>query len=267
MKILKQFTLLTILGCCAQFFPSCVSPRAIIRITPNESSTQEIPQRTHWYMGTGYAQVTQDSIGMVVGFDREVDGMLLFDVEINNLSSKTILMSPETFAFKIEGTPIQNGVDNKVYAINPEVQLLEIDKALARQDARMQNAATASVVFGLLATAATVVSVVNDAIATEKAVNNADAFQSLAIMNNNAGQIAADAYQRNAWKSGNLHVLRETWERTMLRRTHIYPNENLRGLVAFKPIRGNYQIRLILPIELMVFQLLFKQTIHLSQRK
>jgi len=117
------------------FLVSCyVSPSPIYKLNP-------VSENTFWLFGQEYTKASNENIEIAFAFERMIDGNLIFDIEITNISDQTILISPEKFYYYPihsidESTSDQN---NKIFAIDTEIKLHEVDSKISQETARYKS--------------------------------------------------------------------------------------------------------------------------------
>lgn len=225
---------------------SCATPAPIYRLTPDRKDTR-------WLSGREYLSDMKDSIAIVLAYTGTSDQNILFDLEISNYSSTDILIDPANFTFKGLNANKESLflVRNNQYvqawgkAKNPEVEILETYKKENRAESQAKNARTAAIVTAVVATTA----VVGTAIATsntntsslkkdEKSQNNdlrtaQAASASLVGVAEVASVNSAVTQERNFFAVQSLQELRQNWEQSAFRKTHLGPQQRMRGTVVY----------------------------------
>ena len=130
---------------CAIFMAGCAVPRPILRITPKETD------KVRYWQGKEIVTLQNDSIKIIISYDRQHNyavGDFSMDCSITNLSSKDMLISPETFYYftdkvtqKKYGKTVQTSA--KVNAMNPETAILDAEIKQSIQEAQATNQRTA----------------------------------------------------------------------------------------------------------------------------
>ena len=199
----------------------CVAPRPIYRLQP-------IADDTLWIYGKEYVESRNDSFAVAIAYDRTVKDYLIFELEIENGTSHTILVSPEKCYFNLlKWTPTANTVD-PVYAVDPEIKLEQLDKALSRENARHASAFAANITFTLLDIFAEIVTHSDD---------DSDVCDYDIEDDNKHERIVS-----------NLQQIRDSWEFDTLRKTTLLPQQKVQGLVYFPIQETAERIRIHIPI-------------------
>ncbi|MEY4902876.1 MAG: hypothetical protein RLZZ292_691 [Bacteroidota bacterium] len=145
---MKQFLFpIAFLGWVILSLSACFTPQSVVRVNPMYAPSK-------WSNGEQVLSQTKDSVECNAYFVQYTKDFLIFDVEFINLSRKTILVTPETFFYLSDSTL----TDYPFAAINPEKQLLDMELAQSRADARFKNLALWGGVAIVAATAVTVAS-------------------------------------------------------------------------------------------------------------
>ncbi len=146
---MKQFFLpIACLGWVILSLSACFTPQSVVRVNPMHTPSK-------WSNGEQVLSQSQDSVECNAYFVHYTKDYLVFDVEFINLSGKTILVTPEKFFYLSDSTL----TDYPFAAINPEKQLLDMELAQSRADARYKNLAVWAGVTMVAATAITVAAV------------------------------------------------------------------------------------------------------------
>jgi hypothetical protein len=193
------------------------------------------------------------------------EGLLVFDVEVVNASNHELLVAPEAFHYYPLSTP-QDSIRKKgtllrFAARDPEREILEADKALARAHAKYANQ---SIALLFLATAnvaanlATADKVKTEQQREERHLNNQGfwaGFAQLSYMNEaqHANQVTF------------LNNAKINWAGDPLRKTTLLPNESVRGRVFVESYPAARYVRLVMPFEQTQVNLLFRQEAHDSR--
>lgn len=190
---------------------ACFSPRPILQLQPATAPSA-------WFYGKEVLTREADSVRVSLIFDQWVNHELVFATEIINRSSDTVLVSPETFfyeAFRADTTTLSN----VTRALDPEREIVDIQRAISRERAQRRNA----LVFDVALTAA----VLTAEIVTASNRAGGEAGQ--------GGVGVVDVYF-NSGSDGDLEFLnrvRQQWTYQALRKTSLPPGAALRGNVVF----------------------------------
>ena len=218
---------------------SCHSPVPISKLKAN--STETI-----WNYGREYTVNESNNITTFVAFERSYDEFLIFNVEVVNNSETSVLISPEESYY----IPVYNKHDNimfdgvydwemykdsidhvvcwdyKLFSIDPEEKLLEIDMNISRGEAEQKNQATYNIIAASLDVAAGVAIAASDNTSDE----DVDEWFDLAAERREERRIDEINLQNSivSFKDN-----RNYWESRVLRKTTLIPNYSINGKVFF----------------------------------
>lgn len=215
---------------------ACFTPRSVVRLKPQDKDTR-------WYHGQEYAHDEQGLIGVAVSFVEMQGEYLVMDVEVNNFSPITVLVDPAKFFYQDENNGT-NSTNYPTFAYNPEQVILEIDKKQSRLDARRKNT---QLWLGITAAAITTAAIVSEVKRDKRNSSSVEGNNSVSfnVSPSNTLDNTLDAlsilaafssennynYQFNA---EGLDMMKQSWERGTLRKTHLFPEETIQGTVLFK---------------------------------
>lgn len=182
---------------------------------------------------------TYDSLRVSMIFDQWIDDELVFAVEIINRSSDTVLVAPETFFYEAFYADT-SALSSVTPALDPEREILEIEKAMSLEQAARRN----GVIFDVALMAAVIATEVAVA-----AVSDGEAYY------DDGGSV--DFYFSG--DSGHdvvfLNRLRQQWAYQALRKTSLPPGRAMRGNVIFRdqPNAARYTVYAQLDDHLLPF--------------
>lgn len=213
---------------------SCFSPQPILQLQP-------VANPSAWFYGKEVLTREVDSLRVSLIFDRWVDRELVFAAEIINRSSDTVLVSPETFfyeAFRADTTLLSS----VTRALNPEHEIMEIERAISRERAHRRNAFVFDVALTAAVLTAEVVAASRDDGDTDDAGVGAGAV----------GVYFGSGYDSNLEF---LNQVRQQWAYQTLRKTSLPPGAALRGNVIFvdQPEAAYYTVYVPLGDRLLPF--------------
>lgn len=277
MKNIKNYTYYLIYLIIGISLSSCFVAQPVLRLSPAESDTR-------WLMGKEFStKSTESGVVTAIAFEELQNNYIVIDVEISNLSDDTLLVDPAdiycTFLADTSGFYNSN-LENqtlKIFALNPEKKLLDIDKAKSRAIANQKNA-TAFVITAAVAVIAT------SAIISSKNKNKSNNNTRSNEVNNyqrqrrsyNSGYYCPLIYvdrdnetlqttsqiPQNGFVSSNLDFQKENWEFKALRKTHVYPNDRIRGKLVFPASQKDSYLAFLFPYPSQNVKFLFKQKLH-----
>ena len=202
-------------GLLALTVTACFSPQPILRLEPAAAPSS-------WFYGKEVLTRQYDSLRVSMIFDQWVGDELVFAVEIINRSSDTVLVAPETFfyeAFYADTTTLSSVTP----ALDPEREILEIEKAISRERANYRN--------GLLFDVVLATAVIAASVATAAASDGEEYYE-------DGGSV--DFYYGGS--NGNdvpfLNRMRQQWAYQTLRKTSLPPGRTMRGNVIFRDQPG-----------------------------
>jgi hypothetical protein len=221
---------------------SCSAPKNIIKLEPQTENTK-------WLFGQPFAIDSLYGIVYEVGFDRLQDNEYWFDFHITNRSNLPILIDPLHFSYEAYDSLLNVQTMEPVTAINPEDELIEIDKGLARTDARAKNHVGISLIAAGVDIATGIATLSDDN-------PRNDHFRTHLFEDAQVGRM------ENQFEAENLNQLRDAWANTTIRKTTLDSNHAMYGKVFFKAIPGAAFIRLLLPVDDDLIEMDFKQVQH-----
>lgn len=202
-------------------FSSCYVAKPIINVTPKNS------EEVIWELGEAVISYTQDSIQMDIAYHRSSDKYIIFKTRFINNSNQSIHVDPKNCFLDIE---LINKQTTRLPILDPEKKVFAQQLAMAKQEARVKNAA----VWFVVDVAASVVA-------------GGDTFESEQNMYN-----AEDR----------LYNVREeliNWSGDLLRKTDLEPNYYVDGFLFFKRNETAKNITLNFEVENIMFKISYVQ--------
>ncbi len=223
----------------AALLAACATPREILKLKPQSSDTS-------WFYGQEF---TGDSLYGIIAhaaFDEVSYPYYIFDVEIINRSNLPILIDPATFfCLPLDGkSQVMNG--DTIYARDPELEILDIDRKLSVNEARSKNQ------LGLALLAAGV------DIATGVAVLSDDNPHNDWLRTDLLDATIIDG-EANHFETQNLMQLRDSWKSTTLRKTTLNTGDILQGKVLVPVYKNASYIQLNIPVDNELIRINFMQ--------
>ncbi len=229
-------------------FVSCATPQSIVRVEP-QAERADLTSR--YFYGIQIIGQTIGEMTAEAGFyDAEPD-FLIFHIELENISTTEAYdLDPADFY-------LRTGEDNRIRAIDPEVQRLGMDVEQSINVAKQKNA---NLAMGLLAIGATVaVGVADFNQAGAVAADNANAIATVANVSLDVATTAAillipdDNRTVNYYAppySGNVPPTydRLFWLDHALRRTSLRPGERIVGKLVFPRADFISDVQLVMPL-------------------
>jgi hypothetical protein len=216
-KILSILILFTTI-----LFTNCSPSRtAILNLKPQTPNNE-------WYKGKEIVTLDNDSIVIRISFDRSDNNYYVFDTEIINNSEKTILVDPEKFCYKIISGKIKGGDAIILTAKDPEKVILELQKDYAIHKNNMEMEAMAnSFGYFLQFAGQTKALLTNDPDLSKRIDHQSQRMKNDEIINDIQNNRIGSALENSSY----------VWEILALRKTTLYPYQNISGKVFF-PISG-----------------------------
>ena len=218
-----KYTNLLAGGLLALTASACFSPRPILQLEPTAEPSS-------WFYGHEVLTRKADSVRVSLIFERWVDGQIVFATEVINRSSDTVLVSPETFFYEAF---LADSISHVGRALDPEREILEIRKAIAREQADRRNA----FVFDVALAATTV------AVAAVTSANSDEGYY------DDGGSYGV--YFSSVDTDDDLfflNQLRYQWQYQALRKTSLPPGQVMRGSVVFLDQPDAWQYIVYVPI-------------------
>jgi hypothetical protein len=255
---MKRFTSAFLgIAICSSLLTSCVTPKPVVRLHPE-------PDPGKWFFGNQYTRSVAEGVEVIAAFEGVQQGLLVFDVEVVNTSDQELLVAPERAYYH----PLNNQFDTlskrgfplRFNAHDPETELLEVDKAVARAHAQYANQSIA-LLFLAAANVAANVATANQPRTEQQ--------QQVRQMNNQAvwDGIVGLSYLNQAQYVEKINFLNNAkinWAADPLRKTTLLPNESVRGRVYFDSyIPANY-VEMVMPLANAQVRFLFRQVVHNS---
>lgn len=241
MKIKFTFTVVFIVSLFV--FQSCFTPQNVIRLQPEN-------ENVNWLYGQQFVSDSINGVIYEVGFSQMTGGQYWFDFNITNRSNLSILIDPAYFYIQPLDARMQPLTENRVAAIDPENEILEIEKQISRNDAHEMN----QIGIGLVAATVDVATAV--AVAVDDNPHNNHLRTHLT---HHAMAAAAHDAADNAFQVQSLNEVKEAWETSTIRKTTLNSNYTMKGKVFFPAFRDAVHIRLYLPVDDQFIELGYKQ--------
>lgn len=228
---------------------SC-APLPVVRMTP-------FGQQTKFDWGSEVVTLNNEKVQVEIAYIRSTDAYLFFDFTVSNASGDTILVSPERFYFTQLNADTSEVLSAKVYAVNPEKELLEIDKREARENAESREA------FLVEMTAATV-NTISDVSGGNRNKTKEELNTDEAQRQNRREDYELEEQERE-FIFQSLNEQRAYWANQMFRKTHIPYGYEMRGRVAFPRSDKSPLLKFNFKIEGKDFEVNYKQKLIRSQ--
>lgn len=217
------------------------SPEPVFRLTHETGPTT-------FHMGVEYKSVEKEGIVVTMAYYRHMDDLFALDIEVFNKREHPVRVDPGRFGYTAYANHAKKGFSEVLThrpALDPEVELLEIDKGISRHYASEKTNTALFLTLAGVAVAASVIA--SDA---DHGGDDGDDYEYDDYIYVDYG-VHNHEYSN---KVMNLEQRRDVWELETLRITDLQPGEYIRGLVFFtsKPDAAGYKIEL--PIENAVLE-------------
>lgn len=225
------------LFCFTMILTGCFTPRSIVRMdAANEADVK-------WSYGKQLIEQENDSLKALIYFDTYNKSDLIFDVEVTNYGSESVLLSPEKIYLKCADSEFTNP------SYDPEKTLLKNEIDISRREAAAKNAA---VIVGVAAVATVVAVAVSDN--NSNSANNSD--------NNFIGNnIFVSNYVAPPLPAPVMPPSLDFWANYSLRKTTLDQNFKVGGKVVIPRMDGCPNLELYVPVGKETFMARFKQLI------
>jgi Asp-tRNA(Asn)/Glu-tRNA(Gln) amidotransferase C subunit len=211
-----------------------------------------------WFKGKQISKLNNDSISILISFDRTLNNNYLFDVEVTNNSEKKIIVSPELFSYKVT-QKIKNKTltDLSTFALDPEIKVLELQKSysLHKSEVETQNMFYALGYFLQFANQ-TKALVTNDVELSNEVDENTRKMKEDELLDDVRNQRIQESLSSSSY----------FWEMLALRKTTLRKNESISGKVFFPVDVSAKTIDFCFPINEKELHISFNQEEFLSKR-
>jgi hypothetical protein len=231
----------------------CAVAEPVLRLAPES-------ENLFWVGGDAVASREGKTIRAAAAFSRELEGMLGFRVEVQNLTAESILISPKNITY----TTCQSASNGKGRVcdaerdvIDPEATLLELDMQHARATARPSDGEAALGVLMLLGAAAAVAGAASGNPGGGIAVLGETANTAVVVGGAMAASSAASNDQQFAYETE-----RSKWATSALRKSTLRSREGIAGLVFMNRHLDADQVILHVHLGSETLDFPFKQVVY-----
>ena len=222
-----KYSTLFVGGLLAVTVTSCFTPQPILHL---ELATKP----SAWFYGHEVLTREYDSLRVSLIFEQWAGNELVFATEIINRSRDTVLVAPETFFYEAF-YPDTSQLSTVTPALDPEREILEIEKAIAWERADRRNAFAFDVA---LAAAAITAQVATAAASDGEVYDNVGSSVGFYFGGTDDGSDVPF-----------LNHLRQQWKYQTLRKTSLPPGRAMRGNVVFRDQPGAAQYTVYVQID------------------
>ena len=196
--------------------------------------------------------IKEDSgLKLSLNFERYERKNFLFFLVVENKTDDTIIVNPA----KIYEEILEPNVDKTVkksFAINPENQLLKIDKQINKTEAQKKTSDGLNLFISALGLASDISS-----IGKEKSQKEIKEREHIRRQHDRNMRAEETEYQD---KMNGLYVEKNHWENNVLRITTLHPGERIGGLIYLPVNRSASIIKLVIPINHREINFIYEQT-------
>lgn len=243
MYLQNKFLSILILFTAILFTHCSPSRSAILNLKPQTPNNE-------WYKGKEIVTLDNDSIIIRISYDRSDNNHYVFDTEIINNSEKTILVEPEKFNYKIISGKINGGDPIILSAKDPEKVIMELQQnyAIHKNNVEME-AMTYSFGYFLQFVGQTKALVTNDPELSKRIDYQSQRMKDDEFITDIQNNRIGSALENSSY----------VWEILALRKTTLYPFQNISGKVFF-PISGLAEtLKFYFPLDKYEMSLLYEQ--------
>lgn len=217
---------------------SCNTPKNLLKLQP------ETKNNSKWLYGKEFITDSINGIIFEAGFERCQNEQYCFNIKVINKSNLPVLIDPSDIS--LLALNAYHDSITKIAAINPENEILKLEKSLAKTEIREENH------VGLSLLAAGIDIATGVATATDDNPDND-------FLGTNLFETIQVNREINAFYAQDLKIQKDSWENLTLRKTTLDPNYNMEGKVFFPANRDAIYFKLLLPVDFEYIELNFEQ--------
>jgi hypothetical protein len=234
-RLLLIFILLLVI-----FFTGCAS---IYKLQP-------VDENSLWYKGKQYITSEKDNISLTACFTGTEERCYVLDIEIINHRNSAIVIDPKNFFYSKTDSTGDIVSRHKIQAIDPEFKLMELQKEIENENSLYEVSAGIGTAIGILGLAADI------ATFGSKTPEESDDLH-YAILENNLRM--EDARINHESRIYELNEKSKNLEFILLRKTSLFPGEEISGEVYFPYYPHAEYIKFFFPIDNSAVTVVFKQ--------
>ena len=229
----------------AILFTAC-APRPIIRLSPN--TDQGV-----WLRGQQFVFDTTTDVNVYIAFKQDCGQAHSFSVEYLNKGASSFLVDPARIGVVTHPINSARFPSQSYSAIDPELRLLAMDKAISRNQAQSANASIiAAVVLG-----AGMVAVASQS-PNHTTPERQEQQANLVVTGAEVAAISSAVHQDQAI---DISYDKQMWEDQTLRKTTLAPNMSIQGLVFITKDINAKEYDIALPVRGKMVHFIFLQNI------
>ncbi len=241
----RSFAVLTTLAVMAS---SCVSPLAVYRLN-------SVGSEQTWVWGKEHVVQHSSDVEIGVRYSHTQGEFLVFDVDVVNLSERSILVDPVKFySMPLADTNVTirvKGAVLKFHAEDPERILERIDKRVSQEKACQTNIALANLTTDVLTIAGDIAS-----IGTKKTEEELKERDEARREEDNNRLIQRVGYENTIRQ---LDAERAEWSTYALRKHTLWPEDTIQGRAYFRTYAKAKFLRIVLFLDGHEFTFLYRQ--------
>jgi len=207
-----------------------------------------------WESGQAVVECRDKGLVAAVSFEHEYNGELFFDVELTNTSDKALIVSPKKFYYDATMVVDKVPVSKRVFAIDPEKKILEIDKLINNEVNEQDNDQAVDFVFSIVDCAIDIVEIVDRK--NKKSQEQLDQEQHEEEQRESDYETRMAAYDA---RISDLKQERQTWMQQTIRKTTLAAHQSLKGKVIFPLAERPDTITLLMPVGDSIVSLAFQR--------
>ena len=216
------------------FFASCyVAPAPVFRLETLSNKNVKV-----WLQGKEFTKLAGKNLDLIIAFDEVNNNLITFDIEVINHNPEPRIISPELFKeYSLDNTLMPLKSNTNYLAVNPEDKLLQMDKALSKENARYAGESGTKAFFSLFELVGDVASIgrpkTDEEIKEKSHENVRKEIQDIKDDNYHSGEIR------------NLTNERSKWSFSALRKTTLPVNHSVSGKIFLPLIYESHFLRLV----------------------
>jgi hypothetical protein len=229
-----------------------VPPESILKLEPQSDNNE-------WYKGKEIVTIDNDSLRLRISFDRTQNKDYLFDIDIENISQKNILVEPEKFSYKMKKGSIKyKDTLKSVYAKDPEKVILELQKANSIHQSNMETQAMIySLGYFLQFAGQTKALVTGDTELSERVYDQTRKTKENELIDDISNNRISKSLDNSSY----------VWEILALRKTTLYPDESISGKVFFPVSELAKTLEFSFPVDQYELKLFYNQEVISAKEK
>jgi hypothetical protein len=227
----------------------CFTPASVFTLTPSEPDVQ-------WIDGIGFVNKNAKDISIQVGYVERQDNLLSFNLFIENISDRPVLVDPAKFKCAYRNcqtedcTKLDAG-EQASFAVDPERQIQQLDIQISHEIENYRVSQSQEAVGGVLSLILSIASIGEEK--SEEQIQREE---------ENAEDNERRKIERENEHINRIDVLenqKSVWETQALRKTILLTNQTIEGNVYFKAQNETGYLQLRFPMDSTNFEILFKQ--------